>query len=123
MQTLAWVMFGSALGGGARFLVSLSLVRFALQWPLATWVVNTVGCFLMGFLAVLPQVARGPNDLRLFLTTGILGGFTTYSAFNQEMLQLYSQRSVGSAFVYGGLTVSVCLLSSVFGMFCSKLWA
>ena len=76
---------GGALGALARWGVAVALPRSSGQWPWATLVVNLSGCLLMGvLLAVL--AARRPDDdrLRTFLGAGVLGGFTTFSAFAVE---------------------------------------
>ncbi len=77
LRRLLLVALGGALGSAARLGTSLSLPDIA-GIPVATLAVNIVGAFLMGVLAArIP----GSSDLRVFLGTGILGGFTTYSAF------------------------------------------
>jgi len=80
---------GGALGALARWAVVLALPRSPGQWPWATLAVNLVGCLLIGvLLAVLS--ARRPDDerLRTFLGAGVLGGFTTFSAFAVEAADL-----------------------------------
>jgi CrcB protein len=80
---------GGALGALARWAVVLALPRSSGGWPWATLAVNLLGCLLIGvLLAVL--AARRPDDdrLRTFLGAGVLGGFTTYSAFAVEVADL-----------------------------------
>jgi CrcB protein len=80
---------GGALGSLARWGIALALPRSAGHWPWATLTVNLAGCLLLGvLLAVL--AARRPDDdhLRTFLGTGVLGGFTTFSAFAVEVADL-----------------------------------
>jgi fluoride exporter len=80
---------GGALGALARWAVVLALPRSSGDWPWATLAVNLVGCLLIGvLLAVLS--ARRPDDdrLRTFLGAGVLGGFTTFSAFAVEVADL-----------------------------------
>lgn len=80
------VMLGGALGSGARFGVRLALPAAAFPW--ATLAVNALGCFAAGLvLRALEQRAMG-EPARLFLLTGVLGGFTTFSAFGAETLEL-----------------------------------
>lgn len=86
MKDLLLVVFGSGLGGGARFLVSKAMTAIvAVPFPLGTFTVNIAGCLLIGFLSALPA-SHGwlTPDMRLLLTTGFCGGFTTFSTFMKE---------------------------------------
>src|SRR5574342_305604 len=93
MDRLAWVCLGSALGGGARYLLSLAALRLlGPSFPYGTLVVNLVGSFLLGLLMHLAlETTLVSPSLRIFLTTGVLGGLTTYSTFNYETLSLASE--------------------------------
>ena len=87
MGNLAWVGLGGLLGSMARYLCVWGVGRLfpAVQFPYGTLFVNIVGCFVIGFiggLAANKQLLT--EDGRVFLFTGILGGFTTYSAFGME---------------------------------------
>jgi CrcB protein len=108
---LLWVCAGSALGGGARYLVSLFTVAlFGQGFPVGTLVVNVLGSFLMAAIAQAALLAPGFDpDLRLVLTTGVLGGFTTYSAFNQETVAALQKGARGLAATNVGLTLFLCL--------------
>ncbi|EGN56736.1 putative fluoride ion transporter CrcB [Hallella multisaccharivorax DSM 17128] len=84
------VGLGSFLGGGSRFLFSkLAGVLFISTFPLGTFFVNLLGCFLIGFFSGLSSVrlALSPQT-KLFLTTGFCGGLTTFSTFMNESLSL-----------------------------------
>ena len=84
---------GSGVGGLLRFAVARSLVERT-PWgiPVATWLVNVLGSAALCWLAVRQE--RSPADLRLYLglTTGVLGGFTTYSTFNGELVRKLTER-------------------------------
>lgn len=84
------VAAGSAAGGVARYWSGAALQRaLGATFPWGTFAVNVVGCALMGFLATWAvERAAWPPELRLLLTTGLLGGFTTFSAFSHETLRL-----------------------------------
>lgn len=86
------VSFGGALGTAARFATNLFCKSLPVAFPLATLVVNTLGCLVMGLvmghLSTRPAV---PDIVRLTLTTGILGGFTTFSAFSMETVVLWRE--------------------------------
>lgn len=84
------VGLGSFLGGGSRFLFSkLAGILFISTFPLGTFFVNLLGCFLIGFFSGLSSVrlALSPQT-KLFLTTGFCGGLTTFSTFMNESLSL-----------------------------------
>ena len=85
MKELLIVACGSFLGGGLRYGVSrLLALCVSAPFPWATFVVNVVGCLLIGLVSALPG-GIGPNtQTRLFLTTGLCGGFTTFSTFMNE---------------------------------------
>ena len=98
MEKFLWVFLGAGLGGSARYLVSvLIILRYLGPFPLATFTVNVVGSFLIGILMTL-FTGRYPHHetLRLFLVTGILGGFTTFSSLEWKLLQTarYGARSL-----------------------------
>src|SRR5262245_43058975 len=90
MDRLAWVCLGSALGGGARYLISLGALRWlGSAFPYGTLTVNAVGSFLVGLLMhVALETTLVPPGARVFLATGVLGGLTTYSTFTYETLAL-----------------------------------
>ena len=83
MNSLLLVMAGGAIGSGARFLTGqATLAAFGPGWPSGTLTVNIVGSFMMGVLAgILARIGMGGETWRLLLGTGVLGGFTTFSAF------------------------------------------
>jgi fluoride exporter len=85
MTRLLWICLGGAVGTGARYLLSGWLLRVAPPgFPYGTLAVNVIGSFLLALLLQVPLTAESlPPTLRLALTTGVMGGFTTYSTFNQ----------------------------------------
>jgi CrcB protein len=118
MDRLAWICLGSALGGGARYLLSLGALRLlGPSFPYGTLTVNVLGSFLIGLImhVGLETTLLSPNA-RIFLTTGFLGGLTTYSAFNYETLQLAIADDwlLAAANVAG--TVTACLAAGVLGL-------
>ncbi len=107
MDRFLWVCVGGAIGSGCRYLVSLwALERFGGAFPYGTIAVNALGSFLLGALLQLP--ALHPT-LRLTLGVGVLGGFTTYSSFNQETLVLVQQHNPGLATANVVGTIVLCL--------------
>lgn len=106
-----------AVGCGARYLVALwAAARFGTKMPYGTLIVNVVGSFLIAFvLEVSLRVADFPPNLRLALTTGFLGGLTTYSSFNYETTQLAVNGHTGRALVNIGVTLAACLVAGLLG--------
>jgi CrcB protein len=86
-----FIFLGAGLGGVLRYLMSTSVQRLAGGWifPIGTLSVNMLGCLLIGFLAQLAE-SRGLfyGETRLLLFVGVLGGFTTFSSFGYETVQL-----------------------------------
>jgi CrcB protein len=104
MDRILWVCAGSALGGGARYAVALGLADT--RFPLATLVVNLLGSFVMGALMFVGgQAALLPSTALLALTTGVMGGFTTYSAFSYETLRSLQAGAIGAALLNVAVTV------------------
>ena len=111
MTRFLLVCLGGAIGSGARYLVALSTVAYP------TLIVNVVGSFL---IAMVMELAA-ESDLRFFLVTGILGGFTTYSTFNQETLQMIRGGAAGAALLNVAMTVIGCLAAGFAGVFLVRL--
>ncbi len=103
MLTYFWIMLGGALGSGARYWASgLVGERFGEVFPLGTLFVNISGSFLIGFLVGLTEppspFPAGPR-LRQFLMIGILGGYTTFSPYSYETLELMTDGNYGVAVI------------------------
>lgn len=99
---------GSALGGMLRYGLSMALARWSTEVPVGTFVINVLGGFLLGvFIRALSEDASAST--RLFLTAGICGGFTTFSAFSLETLRLMQGHAHGRAAMYaaGSVVLSV----------------
>jgi CrcB protein len=117
------VCAGSALGGGARYLVSLwTAGRGWIQFPWATLIVNVVGCFLIMLIATIAAATTMSTNLRLFLTTGIMGGLTTYSAFDLETTRFVQDGAPAMALVYVGATLAVCFGSGLLGVVAARVF-
>ena len=102
---LLYVFIGGGLGAVCRYLASTAIgVRFGLMFPFGTLFVNTMGSFLMALVTgILLLLAKStnmlPESLRLLLTVGFLGGFTTFSSFSMETLTLINGGSIFLALV------------------------
>lgn len=113
-QTLLQVALGGALGSSARFLVNVGAGRtLGFGFPWGTMIVNILGSFLMGVLMVL-ALERGARSVP-FLMAGILGGFTTFSAFSLDAVTLYQRGHAGLAAGYVGASVGLSLAALVAG--------
>jgi CrcB protein len=113
MTRFLLVCLGGACGSGARYLVSLgAMALFGLRFPFGTIIVNIAGSFLIG----LAMQSLPPSELRLFLTTGVLGGFTTYSSFNYETLNLPT--ALGAVNVIA--TFTGCIVAGMLGMWVAR---
>lgn len=107
MVQLFLVMAGGALGSGARFLVGRwALGAFGPNFPVGTLTVNLLGGFAMGVLAgVLARMAVSGEGWRLLLGVGVLGGFTTFSAFSLDVVVLAERGATGVALGYALVSV------------------
>lgn len=110
------VFVGGGLGAAARHVInSLSMVLFGSRYPWGTFVINVVGSLLIGVLAEWFALHAQPSaNLRLFLVTGLLGGFTTFSAFSLEVGLLHERGATGAAIAYAALSV-ICGVGAMFG--------
>ena len=121
MQYVVWVAVGGGVGSALRYLVALGAGRtLGAAFPYGTLTVNLVGSLVLAFLVTRFAGPPGATGPRLALTTGAMGGFTTYSTFNYELLALIDAGRFGSALVYGGLTVLGALGAGAFGLWLSR---
>ena len=114
MNSMLIVAIGGAIGSVARYRLSGLVLHHAVDWkfPIGTFVVNVLGCLVAGLLAGLVEKYEFFSaDMRLFLFTGIAGGFTTFSAFSLETLFLLRRGEVGIAALYVVLSVLLGLLA------------
>ena len=101
-QAIILVALGGALGAVGRYLVGLSL-KVASGFPWATMSVNILGSLLMGLvIGWLSRQNGGSDALRLFVAVGILGGFTTFSAFSMDLFTLLERRDIAATGLYLG---------------------
>ena len=117
MQWLA-IATGGALGSVLRFAaVAYFTPLLNYRFPLGTFIVNMLGSLLIGVAyVILVEKAVLSAEWRLFFITGVLGGFTTFSAFSLEILQLWQEGHVFNAIAYAGSSVVLGLLMAFAGM-------
>ncbi|WP_454685034.1 fluoride efflux transporter CrcB [Ancylobacter moscoviensis] len=118
MNAIALVFVGAGIGGVLRHLVNLAGPRvFGTGFPAGTLLINVLGSFLIGCVAGWLAFKAGESwsqNVRLFVVTGILGGFTTFSAFSLETTLLAERGEMGLAALYVGGSVALSLFA-VFG--------
>lgn len=117
------VALGGAIGSAARYGVSLLAGRFwPVNFPWATLAVNVAGSVAMGVLiGLLARAAPAwANEARLFVGVGILGGFTTFSAFSLETVQLLERGQLGVAATYVAVSVAVCVAGLYLGLMVTR---
>lgn len=114
------VFVGAGCGGVLRYGTNLAAIRLLGEaFPFGTFLINVAGSFVMGLIAA-AAVARigffGQPEWRLFLTTGVLGGFTTFSAFSLDAAYLWDRDEFGLAILYVGGSVAVSLAAVSAGL-------
>ncbi len=123
-----------ALGGGIGALLRYHLGRSITGWlgapavsafPFATLAVNTLGSLLMGILAgwLVRSAPENAEGLRLLLGIGVLGGFTTFSAFSLELAMLIQRGQVGMAAIYLMLSVGLGVTGFIFGLAMTRIFS
>lgn len=125
MYHLFLVAVGGALGSGLRHLTNLAALRLlGPGFPWATLTVNIVGSFIMGvFVELLARRLGGSVELRLFVATGILGGFTTFSAFSLDFADLFGRGASVQALGYVAASVLLSLAAIFLGMWLARALA
>ncbi|WP_420883646.1 fluoride efflux transporter CrcB [Lentilitoribacter sp. EG35] len=118
IKNLVLVAVGGGLGASLRYLTGIAALRwFGPNFPWGTLVVNVIGSFLMGMIAefIIRRVGVG-TDLRLFLMTGLLGGYTTFSAFSLDAILLFERGALSAATGYILLNVIGAILALMLGL-------
>jgi len=122
MRIVALVGLGSFIGGSLRYLIAqIVQSKFLSAFPYGTFTVNIVGCFVIGLVFGLSTKMNLSPEWRLFLATGICGGFTTFSAFSLETMQLLREGQSFFALLYVAASILFGLLAVYLGMTLLKL--
>ena len=117
MRLAILVFIGGGIGTALRYCVSLGALRLGVTgFPFATLAVNVVGGLAIGCAAGWLALRGGTEAWRVFLTTGLLGGFTTFSAFSLETIQLFEEGRIAAAMTYVGLSVALSLMAVAGGL-------
>ena len=123
MSRFLWICLGGAVGTAARYLLSgWALALLGTTFPWGTLAVNVIGSFFIGAImhVGLTTQVLSPT-LRLALTTGVMGGFTTYSAFNYETLRSFQDGAWLMGFVNIAVMLASCLAAGVAGVWLARL--
>lgn len=114
-----WVAIGGALGTMARFwLANAMALAVGSEFPWGTLLINILGSFVISFFGMLtgsvPRFAVS-NDVRVFVTVGLCGGFTTFSSFSLQTVEMVRTGQAGRAGAYVAASVLLCLAACAFG--------
>ena len=125
MNHLLIVAIGGGIGAALRHLVNVASLRLVgASFPWGTLAINILGCFLMGvFIEVLARRFNASNELRLFVATGILGGFTTFSAFSLDFAALWERGAAAPAIAYVFASVIGSLAAVFTGLWLARTLA
>ena len=120
MMSFLPVALGGAIGASARHGLGLAMLRmFGPGFPLGTLVANIIGGFLMGLLMgwLVRSAPEGANSIRLFAGVGVLGGFTTFSAFSLDAMRMLETKTYGVFFGYVGASVILSIAAVAVGLY------
>jgi len=122
MSGVLYVALGGALGASSRHLLGMGALKaFGPDYPYGTMIANVLGGFLMGLLAGwLALKVSGGENLRLFLGVGLLGGFTTFSAFSLDAVLMYERKAYGALLSYVGGSVVLSIGALMMGLILAR---
>jgi CrcB protein len=124
MKLVLLAAAGGALGSSARYMVTVGAGKIlGMGFPWGTLIVNITGCFIMGLLVGLGAARLTITDeARIFLMTGVLGGFTTFSAFSADFALLVERKNFGLAALYVTGSVALSLFAVFAGLYLIRSW-
>ncbi len=122
MKLIMAIGTGSFIGGILRYLLSqLIQTRYLSVFPFGTLAVNIIGCLLIGVVFGISDRSNLTPEWRLFLATGLLGGFTTFSAFSNETVSMLRSGELWHASAYVAASIIIGLIATFIGISITKL--
>ncbi len=125
MRSYALVCLGASLGASLRYFISQYIQNhWGHNFPWSTLVVNSSGCFLMGIIGalLLTDAISMPETIKPLFVIGLLGSFTTFSAFTFDTQQLVNDSKYGLSLINVGLNIGICWISLWSGDYLIRLW-
>lgn len=121
MFNLLLVVVGGGIGAGIRHLTNMGALRLVgPNYPWGTMAINILGSFAMGLFIATMARRGGTNEVRLFVATGILGGFTTFSAFSLDFATLWERGATLPAFGYALASVIGAIIALFLGLWLAR---
>ncbi|RVB68982.1 fluoride efflux transporter CrcB [Mesorhizobium sp. M7A.F.Ca.CA.004.06.1.1] len=121
MFNLFLVVVGGGIGAGIRHLTNIGALRFVgPSYPWGTMAINIIGSFAMGLFIASMMRRGGSNEVRLFVATGILGGFTTFSAFSLDFATLWERGATLPALAYALASVIGAITALFLGLWLAR---
>lgn len=121
MKSIIYVFIGGGTGSVLRYLMQMVINRNIITaFPLGTFVVNIIGCMLIGMFYTLSDRFNLSQDIRLLLTVGLCGGFTTFSTFSTESLNLLKGELYGMSLLYTLSSVAIGIIFTFAGIWLGK---